>query len=40
VEILVRHASKQARDAHLESGMEAGLQRALELLEELTGTST
>jgi uncharacterized protein YndB with AHSA1/START domain len=35
VEILVRHHSKQARDAHLESGMEAGLQRALELLEEL-----
>ena len=36
VEILVHHASKQARDMHLESGMEDGLQRALELLEELT----
>jgi len=36
VEILVRHGSKQARDMHLESGMEDGLQRALELLEELT----
>ena len=34
VEILVRHSSKQARDMHLESGMEDGLQRALELLEE------
>jgi uncharacterized protein YndB with AHSA1/START domain len=39
VEILVRHDSEQARDAHLESGMEAGLQRALELLEELVLSS-
>jgi len=36
VEILVRHASAEARDAHLQSGMEDGLQRALELLEDLT----
>jgi len=36
VEILVVHGSKRARDMHLESGMEDGLQRALELLEELT----
>ena len=40
VEVLVRHASKQARDAHLESGMESGLQRALELLEALALTAT
>jgi len=39
VEILVRHASRHARDMHLESGMESGLQRALELLEELTLTT-
>ena len=35
VEILVRHANPAARDAHLQSGMEDGLQRALELLEEI-----
>ena len=39
VEILVRHGSKRARDAHLESGMEDGLQRALELLDQVTRTS-
>jgi uncharacterized protein YndB with AHSA1/START domain len=33
--ILVQHASKQHRDAHIESGMEAGLQDALDLLEEV-----
>jgi uncharacterized protein YndB with AHSA1/START domain len=31
--ILVQHASKADRDAHIESGMEDGLQDALELLE-------
>ncbi len=31
--ILVQHASKEARDAHIESGMEAGTQEALDLLE-------
>ena len=36
VVIQVRHASKSARDMHLESGMESGLQRALELLETIT----
>jgi uncharacterized protein YndB with AHSA1/START domain len=34
VEILVRHASKQARDMHLASGMEDGLRDALRLLED------
>jgi uncharacterized protein YndB with AHSA1/START domain len=31
--ILVQHSSKEARDAHIASGMEAGLQDALDLLE-------
>jgi uncharacterized protein YndB with AHSA1/START domain len=35
VTILVQHTSKEHRDAHLESGMEAGLQDALDLLEEV-----
>jgi uncharacterized protein YndB with AHSA1/START domain len=33
LEILVRHGSKQARDMHLESGMEDGLQDALILVD-------
>ena len=33
--ILVQHTSKADRDAHVESGMEAGLQDALDLLEEV-----
>jgi uncharacterized protein YndB with AHSA1/START domain len=33
--ILVEHPSKEGRDAHIESGMEAGLQDALDLLEEV-----
>jgi uncharacterized protein YndB with AHSA1/START domain len=33
--IRVQHASKEHRDAHIESGMEAGLQDALDLLEEV-----
>jgi uncharacterized protein YndB with AHSA1/START domain len=33
--ILVQHESKEHRDAHIESGMEDGLQDALDLLEEL-----
>jgi uncharacterized protein YndB with AHSA1/START domain len=33
--ILVQHASKDHRDAHIESGMEAGLQDAMDLLEEV-----
>jgi uncharacterized protein YndB with AHSA1/START domain len=33
--ILVQHQSKELRDAHIESGMEAGLQDALDLLEQV-----
>jgi uncharacterized protein YndB with AHSA1/START domain len=33
--ILVQHASKAARDMHVESGMEDGLQDALDLLEQV-----
>jgi uncharacterized protein YndB with AHSA1/START domain len=33
--VLIEHASKEARDAHLGSGMEAGMQEALDLLEGL-----
>jgi uncharacterized protein YndB with AHSA1/START domain len=33
--ILVQHASKENRDAHIESGMETGLQKALDLLEQV-----
>ena len=33
VELLVEHASRASRDQHIESGMEAGLQDALDLLE-------
>jgi uncharacterized protein YndB with AHSA1/START domain len=35
LEILVQHASKENRDAHIESGMEAGMQDAMDLLEEV-----
>jgi uncharacterized protein YndB with AHSA1/START domain len=35
VTILVQHESKEHRDAHISSGMEAGLQDALKLLEEV-----
>ena len=31
--ILVQHRNKEGRDAHINSGMEAGLQDALNLLE-------
>jgi uncharacterized protein YndB with AHSA1/START domain len=33
--ILVQHASKEHRDAHINSGIEAGLQDALDLLEQV-----
>ena len=33
--ILVQHSSKEHRDAHIESGMEAGMQDAFDLLEEV-----
>ena len=35
LEILVQHSNKQFRDMHVESGMEAGLQDAMDLLEEV-----
>jgi uncharacterized protein YndB with AHSA1/START domain len=35
VEILVQHSTKEHRDMHIESGMEDGLQDALDLLERL-----
>jgi uncharacterized protein YndB with AHSA1/START domain len=34
--ILVEHPTKEGRDAQMNSGMEAGLQDALDLLEEVT----
>jgi hypothetical protein len=33
--ILVEHQTKAHRDAHIESGMEGGLQDALDLLEQV-----
>ncbi len=33
--ILVQHQTKEHRDAHIESGMESGLQDALDLLEQV-----
>src|SRR5918999_649226 len=33
--VLVQHSSKEHRDAHIESGMEAGMQDALDLLEQV-----
>jgi uncharacterized protein YndB with AHSA1/START domain len=35
LEILVQHADKAGRDAHLESGMEVGMQEALDALEQV-----
>ena len=35
ISLLVEHASKEARDAHVASGMEDGLQDALDLVEEV-----
>jgi uncharacterized protein YndB with AHSA1/START domain len=32
---LVEHRDKEGRDAHLQSGMESGMQRGLDLLEEI-----
>ena len=36
--LLVQHASKEDRDAQIASGMESGLQDALDLLEEIAGS--
>ncbi len=33
--ILVQHSSKEHRDAHVNSGMEAGMQDAMDLLEQV-----
>ncbi len=33
--LLVEHRSKEGRDAHIESGMESGMQKGLDLLEEI-----
>jgi uncharacterized protein YndB with AHSA1/START domain len=33
--ILVQHSSREHRDAHIESGMEAGMQDAMDLLEQV-----
>jgi uncharacterized protein YndB with AHSA1/START domain len=38
VAILVQHATKEHRDAHINSGMEDGLQDAMELLDEVVAT--
>ena len=35
LEILVQHANQEDRDGHINSGMEAGMQDALDLLEEV-----
>ena len=33
--VLVQHPTKEGRDAHIESGMEAGMQDAMDLLEQV-----
>ena len=35
IAMLVQHSSKEARDAHIDSGMEAGLREAMDLLERV-----
>jgi uncharacterized protein YndB with AHSA1/START domain len=36
--LLVEHASREDRDAHINSGMEAGMQDAMDLLEEVAAS--
>ena len=36
--ILVQHTSKEHRDAHIDSGMEAGMQDAMDLLEQVAAS--
>jgi uncharacterized protein YndB with AHSA1/START domain len=36
--VLVQHASKEQRDGHINSGMEAGMQDAFDLLEEVAAS--
>jgi uncharacterized protein YndB with AHSA1/START domain len=38
LELLVQHRTKEHRDMHINSGMEAGLQDALDLLEEVANS--
>jgi uncharacterized protein YndB with AHSA1/START domain len=38
ITLLVEHTSKEDRDMHIESGMEDGLQDALDLLEEVAAS--
>ena len=38
MEILVQHTSKEHRDAHINSGMEDGLQDAMQLLDEVVAS--
>jgi uncharacterized protein YndB with AHSA1/START domain len=33
--VLVQHSSKEARDAHIDSGMETGMQEGMDLLERV-----
>ncbi len=35
LEVLVQHETKEQRDGHIESGMEAGMQDAMDLLEQV-----
>ncbi len=35
VRVLVRHSCKEHRDAHINSGMEGGMQEAMDLLEQV-----
>jgi uncharacterized protein YndB with AHSA1/START domain len=35
MEILVEHANKEGRDAHIQSGMEKGMQEAMDALEQV-----
>lgn len=35
--ILVQHANRELRDGHLASGMEDGMNEALDLLDEIAG---
>ena len=36
--LLVQHANKQDRDAHINSGMETGMQEAMDLLEQVASS--
>ena len=38
LELLVQHQTKEHRDMHINSGMENGLQDAMDLLEEVAGS--